>query len=136
MRTTEPPLRHRRPVRESGSASAEAVLVLPALMVLFVVGLQFALYGLAEHAAALAVEEGAASVRALGGGPRTGRALALADVHSIAGAMLLHPRVAVVPGPDGTEEVRLIASVPALLPGLHLTVHAVSTGPAEEFRPG
>ncbi len=135
MRTAEL-LPRLRPARDGGSVAAETVLVLPALMLLMVVGMQFAVFGLASHAAALAAQEGGAVARAAGGGTAMGRRTALHDITEIAAGVLVRPRVTFVTGPDGEVELQLSARVPTLVPGLHLSVEATSTGPAQAFRPG
>lgn len=135
MRRSDPRAR-RRPSRDSGSVVAETVIILPALMVLLLVGMQFAVYALAGHAAELAVQEGGAAVRASLGGSVMGRQLALSDVRAIAAGLLDRPHVSILPGPNGTEELRLTAAVPTVLPGLDLHVSATSAGPRQEFRPG
>jgi hypothetical protein len=112
------------------------MLVVPALMVLVLAGVQFAVFGLASHAAALAAQDGGAAARSAGGGTAEGRRVAMLDIGAIAGGLLLRPQITFVTGPNGEVELRLTAGVPALIPGLHLSVEATSTGPAQEFRPG
>jgi hypothetical protein len=135
VRTTELAARQ-RPARDSGSVAAETVLVMPALMVLLLAGIQFALFGLATHAAALAVAEGGAAARSTAGGSAAGRQLVVDDVRALAEGLLLDPHVAVTTSPGGAVAVRLEATVPAVVPGLHLSVDDTSAGPAQEFRPG
>ena len=130
--------RRRQPRRrredERGSATAEALLVLPALMLLLVAGLQLALYGLASHAAALAAEEAGAAARSALGTSGAAAALARGDVRAIASGLLVDP-VVTVTETHGRAEVTVRGGVPELLPGLHLSVRAVSAGPPQEFRP-
>ncbi len=109
---------------------------MPALMVLLLVAMQFAVFGLASHAAALAVAEGGAVARASQGGESAASRLVAQDVSAIAGGLLVRPQVSVSEGAGSQMVVGLTATVPSFLPGLHLTVHAASDGPAQLFRPG
>lgn len=122
--------------RERGSEAVEVALVLPALMLLLVAGVQFALYGLAEHAAEAAVAEGGAMARAADGGPAAARRLVLDDAAKLAGALLVSPRVSVSRRPGPRLDVALTAEVPSLIPGVHLGVRATSDGPLQVFRGG
>jgi hypothetical protein len=109
---------------------------MPALMILLLAGIQFALFGLASHAAALAVAEGGAAARASNGGESVAARLVSQDVAAIAGGLLVRPQVTVAEGAGSQMVVGLSATVPSFLPGLHLTVHTTSDGPAQLFRPG
>lgn len=120
---------------DSGSAAIESLLVLPGLMVLMTAGMQFALYGLASHAAALVAEEAGAVARASGQGPATAKELFAKDVRVIAGGLLIDPRLSVQTS-DGTTDLTVSARVPSIFPGIHLAVEQESVGPSQEFRAG
>ncbi len=110
------------------------ILILPALMLMLVVGLQLAMWGLAAHALSLGVAEGGATARAeLEGGSRA-IATVERDVGTIAGSLVGSLEVRVQALPDDFVAVSASGSVPSIVPGLHLRVDAVSAGPVEGFR--
>jgi hypothetical protein len=120
---------------DTGSTVPETLLVMPALMILLLAAIQFAVYGLASHAAEVAVAEGGALARASTGSPAGAGQLVSRDVAAIAGELLETPHVTVQEDPGAQILVALTAEVPSFVPGIHLTVHATSVGPLQLFRP-
>lgn len=131
-RPLNPPHRRRG---EGGAETIEMILILPALMLLIVVGLQLAMWGLAAHALGLAVAEGGATARAEFGSSSSAEAVVTRDVGSIAGSLVGSLEVHVRAMPDDFVAVSATGSVPSIVPGLDLRVAAVSTGPVQGFRP-
>jgi hypothetical protein len=137
-------IQHRPPVggrprslsSDGGSSSVELVFVVPVVMLLMMVGLQFALYGLAAHAVALAAAEGGASARATTGGAGPARALVARELSAVAGNVVENPTVSISTGAGDQVSVSVSGAVPSILPGLHLSVNSVSDGPAQLFRGG
>ncbi len=125
--------RRRHAAGDDGSATAELLLVLPAIMVTVAAALQLAFYGLAAHALALAVAEGGAAARA---GTARPAALSLVreDVARLAGGILVNLDVKVGDAGSGSVTVSARASVVSLLPGFHISVASSSTGPSQVFR--
>ena len=126
----------RRCAGDAGSSAIEAVLILPALVLLMTAGVQFALYALATHAAALAVEEAGATARSMGGSNKAAISIATADVDAIAGGLLIKPHLSIERTEGGGMDVALSATAPVLIPGLRRPILALSHGPIQEFRPG
>jgi len=118
---------------ERGSEAVEIVLILPALMLLIVVGLQLAMWGLAAHALSLGVAEGGAAARAVGS-RSTAATVVTRDVGDIAGSLVGSLEVHVQALPDNFVSVSASGSVPSIVPGIHLRVAAVSAGPVQGFR--
>ncbi len=123
----------RRARDDRGSEVVEIVLIVPVLMLLLLLGLQLAVWGLAAHAVSLGVTEGGAVARQLS---RTGSAIrtVTADVHAVAGSLVNPLSVAVRPLPGGFVAVSASGVVPSVLPGVHLHVSALSVGPVQGFR--
>ena len=119
---------------ECGSSTAEIVVILPVLMLLITVGLQFALWALASSAMSDSVAQGGAGLRADGGSATGARVIALQELHTLASGLVERPVVSVGTLPDGIASLSASGSVPSLLPGEHLVVSAESTGPDQQFR--
>jgi nitrogen fixation-related uncharacterized protein len=119
---------------ERGSGTAEIVVVLPVLMLLITVGLQFALWALASGAASDSAAQGGAVLRADGGTATAARTAVLAEFHMLASGLIVQPEVSVGALPDNFASLSVSGSVPSLLPGEHLIVSAASVGPDQQFR--
>ncbi|HZD67061.1 MAG TPA: hypothetical protein VE152_13275 [Acidimicrobiales bacterium] len=120
-----------RRLGEEGLASV--VVALPALLLVVWVAIQFALWGLAAHAAELAAADGGQAARAFGAEPGVGRATARGVLASM-GSVIEAPVIRVTAGAASTVTVRVSGQVVPVLPGLPLRVSAVSTGPSQRFR--
>jgi Flp pilus assembly protein TadG len=122
----------RRDTDDDGSV-VEAVLIVPVLMVLVLVVIQFALWAHALQVVQLAASEGDRAARAAGSGPAVGVAQARAVTES-KDSDLASSSVSgtVLPG-DGVE-ITVTGQAVAIVPGLHLPVSSIEIGPIQEFR--
>lgn len=121
---------------ERGSSPIEELLVLPTLMLLVLAALQFGLYGLAAHASSLALSEGAAEVRAAGGGLAAGERLVRRDLAAIAPHLLVSPRLWLERSAGQPSTLVLSGTVPSVLFGIHLRVRVASAGFTQGFKAG
>ena len=130
----------RRPTRsESGAATAEVVLLFPILMVVLLVSVQFGLWYHASHVALAAAQEGARAARQDtddGTRDQRGADRATAFVRQLGSGVIMSPDVKATNDGD-TARVVVEGTVTSvmLIPGLTFSVHAVSQGPIERFRP-
>lgn len=123
-----------RPGADAGSAAIEFLVLVPVVLLLLVAGMQFALYGLAAHAVALAAAEGGAEARARDGSVTSSEAVVVRTLASLGGRLVESPSVHVTEAAGAQMTVVVSGSVPALVPGLHMSVTSASVGPAQEFR--
>lgn len=117
-----------------GSVTAEIVVLLPAMMLLLVGVLQFALAGLASHALTLAVADAGATARSSGASLSSAPAVLRRLIGSLGGDLVSDLRIRVTETTGGTVTVAARGTVVSLLPGLHLPISARSVGPRQEFR--
>lgn len=111
----------------------EAVLVVPALMLVLLVAVQCALWAHAAQVAQLAASEGDRVARADGGST----AAATATAQGLVGARsssVVGGTVAVTGLPGGQVQVAVDGRAVPVLPWLTLPVHAVAAGPVQMFR--
>jgi len=94
---------------------------------------QFALWAHASHIATAAAQEGARAARVQDGSAASGQARAEDFAQRAGTQVLTHLRVVADRNRD-TVRVEVKGDAVALIPGLALPVHAVSTGPVERFR--
>lgn len=118
---------------DSGSVSTEVVLVVPALLLLVLLSVQFGLWYHASAVAKAAAEEGARAARAEGATAPDGEArarsfLAQAGPTIIERAQVTATRTAATAG----VEVRGVAV--NVVPGFRLPVNAVAASPVERYR--
>ncbi|MDQ3643441.1 MAG: pilus assembly protein [Actinomycetota bacterium] len=123
-----------RGLGESGEATTEAVLVVPVLMLLIVLVLQFGLWYHAEHVAQAAAQEGVRAARVEGGTAERGRQRT-EDFLSRAGRTIVTGRTIDATRDPDTASVRVRGRAVAVVPGLALAVSASATSPVERFRP-
>ncbi len=119
--------------RDRGSVAIEAVLVVPVLMVILFLIVQFALWAHAAQVAQLAASEGDRSARSLGGGPAAGVSRAQSILQGPGSGLASSTAVAAVM-PGDLVRITVTGRVVAILPGLSLPVSAVQVGPIQEFR--
>ncbi len=119
--------------RDDGSTVVEAVLVVPILMVILLVVVQFALWAQAAQVVQLAASEGDRAACSLGGGAAAGAAEA-ESVTRRDGSSLRDSTVAVTQAPGDTESVAVTGSAVSIVPGLVLRVSSTEVGPIQEFR--
>jgi hypothetical protein len=118
---------------DSGSSIVEAVIVIPVVMVLLLVGVQFALWMHAAQVVQLAASEGDRSARSIGGGPAAGFASAQAVVDG-PGSDVSSPAISTDLLAGDAELLQVSGTATSVLPGLSFDVSASAVGPVQEFR--
>jgi Flp pilus assembly protein TadG len=111
----------------------EAVLLVPVLMLLLLVAVQFCLWMHAAQVAQLAASEGDRVARSYGGGPSAGVDTAR-QVLQGQGSDVTSPSVRVSVLPSDSEWLRVTGHAVSVVPGLSFAVSASATGPIQEFR--
>jgi hypothetical protein len=111
----------------------EAVLVVPVLMVLLLVIVQFCLWMHAVQVTQLAASVGDRVARSYGGGPSAGTASAQTVLHG-PGSDVASSSVTVAVLPGDSEVLRVTGRAVSVLPGLSFTVSASAIGPIQQFR--
>ena len=118
---------------EHGSSSLQTVLVMPLLLLLVTLIVQFALWYHAAHVAIAAAQDGAREARVEGGTAADGQARAQQLLDQLGAGVLTSPTITATRDAQVVRiEVRGYA--PQLVPGLRLPVDAISAGPVERFR--
>lgn len=111
----------------------EAVLVIPVLMLLLLIVVQFALWSHAAQVAQLAASTGDRTARSVGGGPAQGVDRAQ-SILSGPGSDVASSKVSYSILPGDVVEITVTGSAESILPGLSLPVSAKLVGPIQEFR--
>lgn len=124
---------YRRLRGERGDATVEAVLAVPVLLLLIMTVIQFGLFYHASHTAEAAVQEGVRAARVEGGTAADGRDRAERFMHDAAPTLVNGVRVDAVRDTE-VARVEVRGSVRAIVPGLHLSIHAEAESPVERFR--
>lgn len=119
---------------DRGEAVTETVLLVPALMFLIMLIIQFGLWYHAQHAVQAAASEGVRAARAETGTGDDGVARAEAFLNDIGPRTVVSPNVKVVVVADQAT-VEVSGAAPAVVPGLRLPVHASATSSLERFTP-
>ena len=119
--------------RDAGSTTTELVLLMPVVLLLVMLIVQFGLWLHARQVATSAAQEGLVAAQVEFGSAPAGQARATAFLDAAGG--LRDIRV------DATREtttarVSVTGTTPAVVPGLHLTVSAAAEGPIERFVSG
>jgi len=118
---------------ERGSMVVELVLVIPVVMLILVILIQFALWAHAAQVVQLAASEGDRAARSLGGSPAAGVSRAQTILHG-ADSDLSSSGAVVVVMPGDQAQITVTGTAISLLPGISLPVSAVQVGPIQEFR--
>jgi len=118
---------------ERGEAVTETVLLVPVLLLLIMLVIQFGLWYHAEHVVQAAAQEGARAARAEGATAEDGRARAEQFVTTTGGQTVGSATVTAERSPD-TVTVHVTGVASMVIPGVHLSVSASATSPVEEFR--
>jgi hypothetical protein len=118
---------------DSGSSVVEAVIVVPVLMLLLLVGVQFALWMHAVQVVQVAASEGDRVARGVGGGPSAGVASALAVARGT-GSDVTGPSVSVSVLPGDAEWLQVSGHATSIIPGLSFPVSASAIGQIQQFR--
>lgn len=111
----------------------EAVVVVPAVMLLLLVGVQLALWMHASQVVQLAASEGDRSARSIGGSPVVGIARARQVVDG-PGSDVTSPSVTTSALPGDVVLLRVSGAAVSILPGLSFGVSASAVGPVQRFR--
>jgi len=123
-----------RPRRtDEGSSVVEAVLVVPVLMLVLLVIVQFCLWMHATQVAQTAASEGDQVARSVGGGPAAGVASAR-SVLSGPGSDVTGSTVVVSVLPGDSEWIQVTGRAVSVVPGLSFAVSASAVGPIQQFR--
>jgi Flp pilus assembly protein TadG len=123
----------RRQFDERGSA--ELVVATPLLLLLILIVIQFALFEHASQVAQTAAAEALASTRTDGATTSAGQTEAQVILHAVGHGVLLNSAVSVTRSAT-VATVTVTGTTEAVLPFLHLPVHATSSGPVERFAAG
>lgn len=118
---------------ENGDATVEAVLAVPVLLLLIMTVIQFGLWYHAEHTAEAAAQEGVRAARVEGGAATDGRDRAERFMHDAAPTLVNDVSIETARDTE-VARVEVRGSVRAIIPGLHLSVHAEAESPVERFR--
>ena len=118
---------------EAGVSTLEAVLVFPALLLLLMLIIQFALWYHASDLATAAAQDGTRAARVQGATASDGAAEAN-QLLDQTGRSILQGRQVLVERTRDVTRVEVRGTCIELVPFLHLTVHAVAESPTERFR--
>ncbi len=116
-----------------GSAVVEAVLVIPVVMVLLLLVIQFALWAHAAQVTQLAASEGDRVARSVGGGTVAGT-IEANSVLDGPGSDVVSGNTVVSLLPGDQTRISVTGHALAIVPWLSLPVSAQSVGPVQEFR--
>jgi Flp pilus assembly protein TadG len=119
---------------ERGEATTEMVLVVPVLLVLITLVIQFGLWYHASNVADAAAEEGVRAARLRGGTAEAGQATTENFLSQAGPTIVVAPEVSVSRDSD-TARVEVHGSVVSVVPGIRLPIDALAESPLEEFRP-
>lgn len=117
---------------DRGSASAQAVLVLPVAFLAFFVIVQFAMWSHATHIAQAAASHVLAAARAQNGSPADGAARARSVLTDLGNGPLRDADVHCERSSE-TALVQISGTAKQVVPFLNLRVHAEAAGPVERF---
>lgn len=117
---------------EGGSATTELVVLMPVVLMVVLLAVQFGVWLHARQVVTAAAQEGLAAAQVLGGTAESGRLRAeafLVEAGGVRAPVVESARTATI----ATVEVR--AEVPAVLPGTRIPVRGQVEGPVERFVP-
>lgn len=128
------PRRRRAPEEaQAGSVSAEIVLVIPALMFLLLLSVQFGLWFHATAVAKAAAEEGVRAARVEGATEADGEDRTRSFLLQLGKTVVSRPRVVVTQSRDEAR-VEVVGRAMSVVPGLHPPIRAVAASPVEAYR--
>lgn len=119
---------------DRGAVSAELVIATPLLLLMVMAIVQFALWSHATHIAQAAAAQGLAAARAQDATLAQGDAAARRLLDQLGRGPLTNARIDTTRS-DDTVVIRISGQASAVIPLLHLPVHAEATGPVERFSP-
>jgi Flp pilus assembly protein TadG len=117
---------------ERGDAVTETVLLVPALLLLVMLVIQFGLWYHAQHVVQAAAQEGARAARVQGATADDGLARA-ARFLAVTGSGGVQAPAVQAERSGEFAIVRVEGRAPAVVPGLRLGVRSLATSPVEEF---
>lgn len=117
---------------DRGTASTQLVLIVPALMLLALVVVQFALAWHARHIAQYTAQRALAAARIEHGTPADGQAQARRSLAALGGRILTRPNIT-VDRTTAQTTVHITGTVMAVVPGLTLHASATASGPTERL---
>lgn len=127
--------RLRRALRgDRGSVSAELVIATPLLLLMVLAIVQFALWSHATHIAQTAASQGLAAARVQNATAAQGFTGAQHVLDQLGRGPLTNTRIDTRCGADAAS-IRVSGEASAVIPFLHLPVHAEAAGPVERFVP-
>ncbi|GLY68746.1 TadE/TadG family type IV pilus assembly protein [Amycolatopsis taiwanensis] len=127
--------RFQRAVRgDRGEVTVELVIATPLLLLALLAIVQFALWSHATHVAQAAASQALAVARTQDGTTSAGHAAGQRLLDDLAAGPLRSPQLDVSRG-TAEVSVSIRGEVAAVLPGVHLHVHAEASGEVERFLP-
>lgn len=124
------PTRPRHDARQAGTSTTELVLLMPVVLLLVMLIVQFGLWLHAQHVATAAAQEGLVAAQAESGTSGGGHSRAEAFLAQAGG--LREAQVDVIRETERAR-VEVVGVTPAVVPGLTLEVSVVAEGPVERF---
>ncbi|MFE5565055.1 TadE/TadG family type IV pilus assembly protein [Amycolatopsis japonica] len=119
---------------DRGEATVELVIATPLLLLVLLAIIQFAVWSHATHVAQTAASQALAAARVQHGTADAGHAAGQRLLDELAAGPLREPRLAVDRNSTSVS-VSVRGEAAAVLPGVHLHVHAETTGEVERFVP-
>jgi Flp pilus assembly protein TadG len=119
---------------DRGSVSAELVIATPLLLLMVLAIVQFALWSHATHIAQTAASQGLAAARVQNATATQGLTGAQHVLDQLGRGPLTNTRIDTRRGADAAS-IRVSGEASAVIPFLHLPVHAEAAGPVERFVP-
>ncbi|WP_091305513.1 TadE/TadG family type IV pilus assembly protein [Amycolatopsis tolypomycina] len=127
------PARVRRAVAgDRGSVTVELVIATPLLLLALLTIIQFALWSHATHVAQAAASQALAAARVQDGSSSAGHAAGQRLLDDLAAGPLRDPQIDLTRTATSAT-VSIHGEATAVLPGVHLPVHAEAAGPLERF---
>jgi Flp pilus assembly protein TadG len=123
----------RRPRSEGGYVTTEVVLLVPVLLFLVMLVVQFGLWLHAQHVAQAAADEGLRSARVASVSVADAEAQTSAFLDQ-AGRTVIEDRVLAVDRDADLARVTVTGHAPVVVPGFELGIRAVAAAPVERFR--
>lgn len=117
---------------EAGAGSTELVLVMPVVLLMVLLAVQFGLYLHAAQVVEAAAQEGVEAARGERAAANEGQARAVRFLESTGGVQA--PAVSAQRSATGVR-VTVTGQAPEVVPGLALGVSSTATGPVERFIP-
>ncbi|WP_216211067.1 TadE/TadG family type IV pilus assembly protein [Amycolatopsis aidingensis] len=119
---------------DRGAVTVELVLATPLLLLALLAIIQFAVWSHATHVAQAAASQALAAARTQDGTTSAGQAAGQRLLADLAAGPLREPHITVSRSP-AVVSVSVRGEATAVLPGVHLHVHAEAFGEVERFVP-